>query len=465
MKQAQLSDTDNHAALQNAGKPQHLPNLKPEASTVVELETQLRIHHAALHQYENVFRLWTKSSSSRRPTTIEDYWKVLQSFADLIYRKQLTEITRKDVVTYRDHLLEAGQSATTASRKVGILKTLFRTGLNYELLEINPADNVRTQVKHDSKSRVAFTSDDLARIFNSEIYTAGIFPKAGGRKAAYWLPLLALFTGARVEELAQLLVEDVHFVEGLGHYLNITDAAEHSHLKNSASRRRIPVHPVLVACGFIDYVASIKPAKFLFPNLKPNPRNKRAGYFSNFFSGYLRKKVEIRDSRKVFHSFRHTFKDVCRTVGIEEAVHDALTGHTGPSVGRKYGNEQYPLEPLFEAIERYEIPDLDLSHLFTRPFAKRLLRSEVKLISAYYGVTVAFAATKIKKQVSPFVVAMCQGAEAGIDVTSNQVIYGQIPYNKQILVNAWIEIHREELIASWNAGRMTGDYYKLDPLR
>jgi integrase len=428
-------------------------------------EHQLLSHHAALHQYENLFQLWTKSSPNRRATTIEDYWKVLRSFADVIYRKPLTEITRKDVVGYRDQILEAGQSATTAGRKIGILKTLFLTGLNYELLETNPADNIRTPVSHDKKSRVAFTSDDLAKIFNSEIYVGGYCPKGAGREAAYWLPLLALFTGARIEELAQLLVNDVHYLEGLGHYVNITDEAQHSHLKNSASRRRIPVHPVLTVCGFIDYVARMKPAKFLFPHLKPNPRGKLGGYFSNFFSGYLRKKVKISDSRKVFHSFRHTFKDACRAVGIEEAVHDALTGHTAVSAGRKYGNEQYPLEPLFEAMECFEIPSLDLSHLYKKPFAKLLLRSEVKIISAYYGVVVAFAATKVKKELSPFVVALCDGAETRIDVATNEVIYGQIPPQKQILVNAWIEIHREELIASWNAGRLTGEYLKLDPLR
>jgi hypothetical protein len=63
------------------------------------------------------------------------------------------------------------------------------------------------------------------------------------------------------------------------------------------------------------------------------------------------------------------------------------------------------------------------------------------------------------------VVALCDGAETRIDVATNEVIYGQIPPQKQILVNAWIEIHREELIASWNAGRLTGEYLKLDPLR
>lgn len=428
-------------------------------------EPQSLAHQAALQPYQHLLDLWLKSSARRRATTVEDYWKVLTAFADMVERKPLREIGRRDVVRFRDLLLERGQSALTASRKVGILKTLFSAGINYELLDANPAEDVRTQTKQERKQRVAFSSDDLTRIFNSPIYTEGLLPKGGGREAAYWLPLLALYTGARVEELAQLLVRDVHYVEGLGHYLNITDEAEHAQLKNAASRRRVPVHPMLVACGFIDYVSRVKPAKFLFPHLKPNPRGKYGGYFSTFFSNWLRRHVGITDSRKVFHSFRHTFKDTCRKVGIEEAVHDALSGHTTPSAGRRYGNEQYPLEPLFEAITRYDVAGLDLSHLQKHPIADHLLKSEIKLISAYYGVLVAFAAAKGKKQQSPFVVAMCEGAETGIDVSTNKVIFGQIPHNKQLLVNAWIEIHKEELMASWHAGSRTGEFVKIDPLR
>jgi integrase len=418
-----------------------------------------------LSQYEALIEFWQKLSPNRRETTVEDYWKVLKAFADTVGRKPITEIARREVIHFRDQLLEAGQSATTASHKISILKTLFNVGIAYELIQANPADNVRTPTPKQRKQRVAFTVDDLARIFDSQVYKESEAMSGGYREAGYWLPLLALFTGARVEELAQLLVKDVHFIEGLGHYLNISDEAEHSHLKNASSRRRIPVHQMLVACGFIDYVASVKPGKFLFPQLKPNPRGKMGGYFSNFFSGYLRKKVGITDTRKVFHSFRHTFKEVCRTVGIEEDVHDALTGHTGKSVGRKYGNEQYPLAPLFEAMERFDVAGLDLSHLCKRPIDRPLHKSQIKLISAYYGVTVAFTATPSKKEVSPFIVALCEGANTGIDVASNKVIFGQIPQRKQLLVNAWVEIHREELIASWNAGRMTGEYFRLDPLR
>ena len=37
--------------------------------------------------------------------------------------------------------------------------------------------------------------------------------------------------------------------------------------------------------------------------------------------------------------------------------------------------------------------------------------------------------------------------------------------NKQMLVNAWIELHKEELMANWHAGRLSGEFFTLDPLR
>ena len=428
-------------------------------------ELPYQIHHASLQSYQALFDLWTQGSRSRRQTTIDDYWKVCQSFADFVGRKPLVDITRRDLVGFHDQLLEDGQSPLTASRKIGILKSLFVTAINHELMDTNPADSFRAQTRQQVKQRVAFSADELSRIFSSAIYTDNYLPKGAGHEAAYWLPLLALYTGARVEELAQLMVGDIKYVDGLGHYINICDDAAHQQLKNSSSRRRIPIHPVLIACGFIDYVGQQQKSSLLFPHLKANTRGKLGGYFSNFFSGYLRQKVKISDSRKVFHSFRHTFKDACRQVGIEEAVHDALTGHTGKSVGRKYGNEQYPLEPLFEAMERYEIAGLDLSHLYTRPYIQRLRPADVKMVSAFYGVVVAFTANKNKRDVAPFIVAIWQGNEAAFNIASNQVIWGYLPQGKQMLVNAWIEIHREELLADWMTGKQTGVYFPLPALR
>lgn len=417
------------------------------------------------NQYQNLFESWTSSSPGRRETTVAEYRNVLLSFARTVDGKSLGEITRQDIVRYRDHLLQAGQSTTTAGRKVGMLRTLFVAGLDHELLGNNPAGDVRVRSRQGGKRRVAFAAEDLIRIFTSEIYTTGSRPRGGGREAAYWLPLLALFTGARIEELAQLRVADIRRAAGLGYYLDITDAAEHAHLKNASARRRIPVHAELLACGLIAYVQDCPSTGPLFPHLKRNPRDKLGGYFSNFFSGYLRRKIGIEDRRKVFHSFRHTFKDTCRQVGIEEAVHDALTGHTTPAVGRLYGNEQYPLEPLFAAMERFVMPKLDLSHLHVMPCPVRQPGAGARMIAAFYGIVVAFAAPGGATHTAPHVVALHAEMEAGIDIATNQVIYGQLPDQKLILVRAWIEIHREELITVWQAGRLTGEYFRLEPLR
>ena len=90
---------------------------------------EINPRNETLHAYEHLFALWEKSAK-RRETTVTDYRHVLLSFAEFVQRKPLATITRREVVNFRDHLLDSGQSARTASRKVGILKTLFLSAIN-----------------------------------------------------------------------------------------------------------------------------------------------------------------------------------------------------------------------------------------------------------------------------------------------------------------------------------------------
>lgn len=431
------------------------------AEEVVAADAARRL---ALAPYQEVFDLWSKART-RRETTNSDYQKVMMSFALFVERKELDRISRRDVISFRDELITTGQSPTTASRKVGILKTMFRAAVDYELLSTNPADQVRTVKVAQQKPRLPFSVEDLNCLFKSPIFAENYRPIGGGKDACFWLPMLALFTGARVEELAQLLVTDIIHEPDLGYYLNISDEAEHSQLKNASSRRRIPIHAALLDCGFLDYAETVRIRRFLFPDLKPNPRNKLSGYFSNFFSVYLRQQVKIVDVRKVFHSFRHTFKDICRTVGIDEAVHDALTGHASVSVGRKYGNEQYPLAPLFAAMERYEVAGLDIDHLYTRPPSKRIAQSKTTMISSFYGLVIALCHINANHRVRPYIYVRGQLGEAAMNIEDSQIVFGTLPFPKLVLVQAWVEIHREELMANWENGRPSGDYFRIDPLR
>jgi hypothetical protein len=55
--------------------------------------------------------------------------------------------------------------------------------------------------------------------------------------------------------------------------------------------------------------------------------------------------------------------------------------------------------------------------------------------------------------------------EAVISIPSGEVIVGEIATNKMKLLQAWIEIHREELVADWAIASKGGEIFRIDPLR
>jgi integrase len=137
---------------------------------------------------------------------------------------------------------------------------------------VNVARGVKVRGrKVPEEARLPYDTTDLQRIFSRPVYTEAYRPLGGGGEAAYWLPLLGLFTGARLEELGQARVVDVKEAEGI-HFLDISDAGEGKSVKTASSRRRVPIHPELERLGFLDYVEERKRAKDarLFPILKQN---------------------------------------------------------------------------------------------------------------------------------------------------------------------------------------------------
>lgn len=100
-----------------------------------------------------------------------------------------------------------------------------------------------------------------------------------------------------------------------------------------------------------------------FPLLVSGASRQLTASWSQWWGRYLRKEVKITDSRKVFHSFRHGFKDACRDSDIPKELNDRLTGHGGGGVGDSYGADDYPLRPLADAMNKLRYRGLDLAHL------------------------------------------------------------------------------------------------------
>lgn len=107
---------------------------------------------------------------------------MIRRFAGFVGYKLLTDVTRREIVEFRDLNQRNGLSNLTASRKVAMLKTLFVTAINYELLDSNHADKIRAVGKPQIKQRVAFSAAELTAIFNSAIYSEGYPPKDAGYK-------------------------------------------------------------------------------------------------------------------------------------------------------------------------------------------------------------------------------------------------------------------------------------------
>jgi integrase len=316
---------------------------------------------------------WKKQKNPRTKT-----WKeaesILRRFAEVNGLLAPSAVQRKHVVAFRDALVDKGRAPGTVKKLLGLLSGMFQVAVEDEQygVQTNPVRDVKVRGQvGEAKPRKAFSVDDLRAIFSSPVFVAGKRPKAGAGDATFWLPLLGLYTGARLNEIGQIRVADVRTEDGIS-FIHFTDEGEGMQLKaGRKSRKRVPLHRELIRLGFLNFVEDARRAgrPRLFEDLRPDSHGHLTGRWSKWFGRYLTS-VGIVDPGKDFHSFRHTFKHYARVAGIPEDQHDALTGHANASVSRTYGGaEGFPLGPLANAISRLEFKGLDLSavHLTSGP--------------------------------------------------------------------------------------------------
>ena len=65
----------------------------------------------------------------------------------------------------------------------------------------------------------------------------------------------------------------------------------------------------------------------------------------------------------------------------------------------------------------------------------------------------------------PHIHVKYQGEEAVFSITDGEMIAGNLKSNKARLVQAWIEIHRDELMANWELAVNGQEIFKIDPLK
>ena len=337
----------------------------------------------------DLFNKWTKETEPALKTVIE-FRRAIRRFEELHENLPAFSIVKAHVRSYKTSLQLLPSRLTKAQQEMTFPEALKNVknqsdcdclstaSINKHLSAIsailswaekngyfesnpqwnNPVTGLSITKRGAKTTRLPMDQDDLNLLFKSKVYSENYRPISGSGEAAYWLPLLALFTGGRLGELGQLLVSDIKQEVGIWH-LSINENDDGKQLKNTGSTRNIPIHQTLIELGFLKYVNSLRSQK-VFPKLTVDTHGGLTGNWSKWFGRY-KKSIGLTDKRKVFHSFRHTFKDALRNSGVDEALSDALTGHTNGSVGRQYGSG-YQLEVLNKAIQSIEY-DTDVDWL------------------------------------------------------------------------------------------------------
>nr|WP_255771774.1 site-specific integrase [Microbulbifer guangxiensis] len=221
-------------------------------------------------------------------------------------------------------------------------------------------------VEKAKKKRSNLATDDLKALFSSEQYQNASFKHS----YQYWVPLLLLYTGARVQEICQLHCHDVKQVNGIW-VLDINEDSATKKTKTLTSVRQIPIHQELLDLGFLEFVDSVRHkrrgGKQLFVDLTYTAQHGFARKYQRWSlgegsrPGFFQQAGMKRDTldRKDNHAFRHTLTSALQEVGIPTELRSAITGHkmASGSENTTYSHSQM-LQLKQEALHKISFRDI-----------------------------------------------------------------------------------------------------------
>lgn len=205
---------------------------------------------------------------------------------------------------------------------------------------------VRTNQREERQS---FTPDELGLIFRS---------LRRSDSAKYWAPILAPYTGCRSNEILKLKVSDVRQEASTGiWYLDIneephSDSTIHCRLKRSSHARRVPIHPDLIAFGFLDFVKRCTGER-LFVERKPDKFGKFSDAFGKWFNRHLHD-IGVKRPKVDFHSFRHCFVDACDGRMPDDIIRRLKGDARGGTLDR-YGSGKTELQILSPHLAKISV--------------------------------------------------------------------------------------------------------------
>ena len=231
-------------------------------------------------------------------------------------------------------------SESTCKRELSFLRGFFDWA-NDKKRSYCQKITLSIQVKaRNTKNYDYFSSADLKLIFDN-------LPSLAKNEWQIWIPIIGLYTGARIGEVASLKTD--YFINKSGiHAMRLAGT------KTNASDRTIPIHPHLVELGLIELVEQRrKQGKTQLFDIQSHSQNGPGATASKWFTNY-KKTIGLTDKLKVFHSFRATLVDHLKQAGVEFEARCQYVGH---DAGGGVHNKVYGRNELNLSIIKSEVVD------------------------------------------------------------------------------------------------------------
>jgi len=240
---------------------------------------------------------------------------------------------------------------TTINKHLGNLSSFMIWCVNNGYCNTNPFTGMKIKQKKSPRDeRDRFSEKELKEIFSKQNYLH-LTKVEKDSYSKYWVPLIGCFTGMRCGEICSLYLDNVKEIKG--NHRNkrwCFDILEEPNrpdkkLKNQSSRRIVPIHDTLIDLGFIDFIKLLKKdpeRKRVFEELEY-----REGTYirsiSRFWNNRYLPLLGIKTDKNGFHSFRHSFIDTLKQLGVEPHFINELVGHSqGDISSDRYGNNYNP---------------------------------------------------------------------------------------------------------------------------
>jgi integrase len=298
---------------------------------------------------------WTEAQARNLSlSTYEGYSATIAKLRAFLGHDNAAGVTPDDIIRFKDFRLASVNprngkpisAGTVKDSDLAALKTVFGWAEANRKLPANPAKGITMRVakRRQTRSKGLSETEATALLAASFSYDNKLErPKMVAAKR--WVPWLCAYTGGRLGEMVQLRQQDVR-LDGNVWTINITPEA--GTVKTNEARV-VALHPHLLAMGFIAFVQASQPGHlFLTLGKAGDVRGPWRGV-KNRLQEFARETVKDPDVAPN-HGWRHRFKTVGRSVGIDAPLLDRITGHAPASVGDAYGD--YGIDVQFEAISR-----------------------------------------------------------------------------------------------------------------